>query len=108
MNGLEGNDVMSGNSGNDIADGEKDDNTISGGDNSLDQITGGPYKVVIYGGGGDEHIAHNEFAINLDDIIKPDGSRDKIDFTADFVAFQTFGVSVSFVEPIFDISSFFY
>ena len=38
MNGLEGNDVMSGNSGTDIADGEKDDNTISGGDNSLDQL----------------------------------------------------------------------
>jgi Ca2+-binding RTX toxin-like protein len=107
MNGLEGNDVMSGNSGTDIADGEKDDNTISGGDNS-DQITGGPYKVVIYGGGGDEHIAHNEFAINPDDIIKPDGSRDKIDFTADFVVFQSLGVSVSFVEPTFDIYSFFY
>jgi hypothetical protein len=34
---------MSGNGGFDIADGEKDDNTTSGGgDNSLDQITGGP------------------------------------------------------------------
>ena len=70
----------------------------------LDQITGGPYKVVIYGGGGDEHIAHNEFAINPDDIIKPNGSRDKIDFTEHFVVFQTLGVSVSFVEPTFDIS----
>ena len=48
INGLEGNDVMSGNSGTDIADSEKGDNSICfGGYNSLDQITGGPDKVVI-------------------------------------------------------------
>jgi hypothetical protein len=77
INGLEGNDVMSGNGGTDIADGAKSDNTLSsGGDNSLDQITG-------------DQIAHNEFAINPYDIIKPDGSRDKIDCGAHFVVFQT-------------------